>query len=157
MKITLVTIGKTENNYLKEGIDIYLKRLKHYISFSIMEIPAVKKSATHTPGVIKEKEAELLTKHILKADCIVLLDEKGKEMSSSEFSEFLQKKMNTGIRELIFVVGGAWGFHESVKKTAHHKISLSRLTFSHQMVRLFFVEQLYRAFTIIKGEAYHNE
>lgn len=157
MKITLVTIGKTENNYLKEGIDIYLKRLKHYISFSITEIPAVKKSATLTPEVIKEKEAELLTKHISKADCIVLLDEKGKEMSSTEFSEFLQKKMNTGIRELIFVVGGAWGFHESVTKTMHHKLSLSRLTFSHQMVRLFFVEQLYRAFTIIKGEAYHNE
>ncbi|MFN2394958.1 MAG: 23S rRNA (pseudouridine(1915)-N(3))-methyltransferase RlmH [Bacteroidales bacterium] len=157
MKITLVTIGKTENNFLKEGIDIYLKRLKHYINFSIIEIPAVKKSASLAPEIIKEKEAELITKHISKADCIVLLDEKGKEMSSTEFSKFLQKKMNTGIRELIFVVGGAWGFNESLKKTAHHTLSLSRLTFSHQMVRLFFVEQLYRAFTIMKGESYHNE
>ncbi len=157
MKITLLTIGKTENNYLKEGIDIYLKRLKHYINFSITEIPAVKKSASLAPEIIKEKEAELITKHISKADYIVLLDEKGKEISSTEFSNFLKKKINIGIRELIFVVGGAWGFHESLNKKAHHQLSLSRLTFSHQMVRLFFVEQLYRAFTIMKGESYHNE
>ncbi len=157
MKITLLAIGKTDQDYLKEGIAIYLQRLKHYISFRIQEIPALKKTSGLSARVVKEKEALLLLKQLDKADCIVLLDEKGKQLSSEEFSVFLQKKMNAGVRELVFVIGGAWGFDDTIYAKATHKLSLSRMTFSHQMVRLFFTEQLYRAFTILRGESYHNE
>jgi 23S rRNA (pseudouridine1915-N3)-methyltransferase len=157
MKITLLTIGKTEEDYLKKGIEQYLKRLKHYIPFEIHDIAALKKTAGMAPDVVKQKEAELFDKHLEKADCIILLDERGSEFSSKGFSDFLQKRMNTGIREMVFMVGGAWGFAETLHQKADFKISLSKMTFSHQMVRLFFVEQLYRAFTILKGESYHNE
>lgn len=157
MKIILLSIGKTDEAYLKTGIDLYLKRLRHYISFEMVEVAQVRKTASMAPEVIKSREAELLIKYLEKADAVVLLDEHGSEFSSVEFSSFIQKRMNSGIRELVFVVGGAWGFADKLHNKAHFKISLSRMTFSHQMVRLFFVEQLYRAFTILKGENYHNE
>lgn len=155
MKITLLTIGKTDQDYLKTGLEIYQKRLKHYIPFEIKELPAPKKTATHVETMMA-KEAEILLKHLDKADQVILLDEHGKQMDSVGFSEFLQQKMNASCRSLYFVVGGAWGFHENVYQRSHGKISLSKMTFSHQMIRLFFAEQLYRAFTIIKGESYHN-
>lgn len=154
MKITLVTIGKTDQDFVREGLSVYMQRLKHYVSFGLVEIPALKKPMP--PGLVKQQEAKLLQKYFTRADCIVLLDEKGKQYSSIDFSGFLQKRMNAGIRELLFVVGGAWGFDPGVYKQAHHKLSLSSMTFSHQMIRVFFVEQLYRAFTILKGESYHN-
>lgn len=157
MKITLLTIGKTEEEFLKKGIEQYVKRLKHYIPFEIHDIAALKKTTGMAPEVVKQKEAELFAKHLEKADCIILLDERGTEFSSKGFSDFLQKRMNTGIREMVFIVGGAWGFSETLHQKTDFKISLSKMTFSHQMVRLFFVEQLYRAFTILKGESYHNE
>ena len=157
MKITLLTIGKTDQKYLNEGISVYQKRLKHYVNFEIIEVPALKKASSMPTEIIKQKESELIFKYLDKADSIILLDERGKTFSSDEFAGFLQKKMNSGIREMIFIVGGAWGFHESIYKKANHAISLSRLTFSHQMVRLFFTEQIYRAFTILRGESYHNE
>jgi len=157
MKITLLTIGKTDQRYLKEGISIYQKRLRHYINFDIIEIPALKKISSMPTDIIKQKESELINKYLDKADSIILLDERGDTFSSDEFAVFLQKKMNSGIREMVFIVGGAWGFHESIYKKANHIISLSKMTFSHQMVRLFFTEQIYRAFTILRGESYHNE
>jgi 23S rRNA (pseudouridine1915-N3)-methyltransferase len=157
MKITLLTIGKTEEDFLKKGIEQYVKRLKHYIPFEINDIPALKKTAGMTPETVRQKEAELFVKHLEKADCIILLDERGTEYSSKGFADFLQKRMNTGIREMVFIVGGAWGFAEALHQKADFKISLSKMTFSHQMVRLFFVEQLYRGFTILKGESYHND
>jgi 23S rRNA (pseudouridine1915-N3)-methyltransferase len=157
MKITLLVIGKTEPGYIIEGMEEYLKRLRHYVSFTVIEIPAFKKTAGMPPGLIMQKEAELLLRQVAKSDFLVLLDENGKEFSSTEFSMFLQQRMNSGVRELYFIVGGAWGFAPALHKVAHLKISLSRMTFSHQMVRLFFAEQVYRAFTIMKGEGYHNE
>ena len=157
MKITLLTIGKTDHKYLKDGISIYQKRLRHYINFNIIEIPALKKISSMPIDMIKQKESELINKYLDKADSIILLDERGDVFSSDEFAGFLQKKMNTGVREVVFVIGGAWGFHENFYKKANHIISLSKMTFSHQMVRLFFTEQLYRAFTILRGESYHNE
>ncbi len=157
MKINLLTIGKTEEAYLRQGTELYLKRLRHYTSFEVKELPAIKKTAGMPPELVKQKEGEILLKQLEKTDCIVLLDEKGKEFSSVEFAEFLQKRMNAGTREMAFVVGGAWGFGNELRQKANFTISLSRMTFSHQMVRLFFTEQLYRAFTILRGENYHNE
>jgi 23S rRNA (pseudouridine1915-N3)-methyltransferase len=157
MKITLMSIGKTDTGYLQAGIKLYTERLKHYIPFEAKELPALKKTTGMTPEHIRQKEAELFLKHLEKPDCIVLLDEKGKEFTSRKFSEFLQARMNAGTRDLVFVIGGAWGFSDTLKSKANFSISLSKMTFSHQMVRLFFAEQLYRAFTILKGESYHND
>ncbi len=157
MNITLLVVGKTDQKYIKEGIELYLKRMKHYNPFEIKEIPALKKTSGMPVEIVKQKEAEVINKHLSKADYIILLDERGKEFTSKEFSTFLEKRLITGIREMVFIVGGAWGFAEDLHKTAHLKLSLSRMTFSHQMVRLFFTEQLYRAFSILKGENYHNE
>ncbi len=157
MKITLLAIGKTDENYLNQGIDLYVKRLKHYVAFELKQIPALKKTTGMSADVIRQKEAEFILRYTDKADCIVLLDERGQEFSSVGFSEFLQKRMNAAIKEMVFVVGGPWGFAQSLHQKAHFKLSLSKMTFSHQMVRLFFVEQLYRGFSILKGESYHNE
>lgn len=156
MKITLLTIGKTDQDYLKSGIEIYRKRLKHYIPFEVKEIPALRKTSAMSVESVLRKESEILEKQLAKADQVILLDENGKHMDSAGFAEFLQQKMNASFREVFFVVGGAWGFHNSILQRCHAKISLSKMTFSHQMIRLFFVEQLYRAFTILKGESYHN-
>ena len=157
MTITLLVISKTDIAYLQEGIAEYCKRLRHYVNFNLEVIPALKDQKGASPEEIKEREAALLLKRLEDADRIVLLDEHGKEHTSMGFSQYLQKQMNAGIRSLVFVVGGAFGFAPSVYQAAHDKISLSQMTFNHQMVRLFFVEQLYRAFTILHHEPYHNE
>ena len=157
MNIKLIVISKTDQPYLQEGIDIYVKRLRHYTNFEIDVIPALKDQKGASPEEIKERESALLLKRLEGADRIILLDEHGKEHTSVGFSQYLQKQMNAGTRNLVFVVGGAFGFAPSVYAVAHDKISLSQMTFNHQMVRLFFVEQLYRAFTILRHEPYHNE
>ena len=157
MNIKLIVVSKTDVPYLQTGIDEYVGRLKHYCDFELVTIPALKNLGKASPEEVKEREGQLILKQVEKSDMVVLLDEHGKEYGSVEFSEYLQKQMNTGIRTLSFVVGGAYGFSPAVYVAAQHKISLSRMTFNHQMVRLFFVEQLYRAFTILRHEKYHNE
>ena len=157
MNIKLIVVSKTDVPYLQTGIDEYVGRLKHYCDFELVTIPALKNLGKASPEEVKEREGQLILKQVEKSDMVVLLDEHGKEYGSVEFSEYLQKQMNTGIRTLSFVVGGAFGFSPAVYVAAQHKISLSRMTFNHQMVRLFFVEQLYRAFTILRHEKYHNE
>lgn len=157
MKITLLTIGKTEDRYLNEGIDIYLKRLKHYVTFRILELPELKNTKSLSQEQQKIRESELIVKNIQSTDYVVLLDENGKEFSSRGFSVFLNKKMVGGLQHLVFIVGGPYGFSDEVYSRSNDKISLSQMTFSHQMIRLLFSEQLYRAFTILKGEPYHHD
>ena len=157
MKIALLTVGKTGVNWVKQGLDIYVARLKHYIQFSINEIPELKNVSALSKDQIKAKEGDLILKNIKPTDDVILLDEHGKEYSSTEFASLLQNKINYEGRDIIFVIGGAYGFSEQVYKRANSKISLSRMTFSHQMVRAIFAEQIYRAFTIMKGEPYHHE
>jgi len=157
MKIALLTVGKTDKDWVKQGLDIYVSRLKHYIPFSIIEIPELKNVSALSKEQIKTKEGELILKNIKPADNLVLLDERGKEYSSVEFAKVLQDKINYEGKDIVFVIGGAYGFSEDVYRRANSKMSLSRMTFSHQMVRAIFAEQLYRAFTIIKGEPYHHE
>jgi len=156
MKITFLVIGKTEDNYLKEGIDKYVKRLKHYTKLEVVELPELKNTKALTQDQQKTKEAELLLKKINVTDYVILLDERGAELSSKQFATYLEKRGHSAA-DLIFIVGGPYGFDQSVYSRANDKLSLSRMTFSHQMIRLFFTEQLYRAFTILKGEPYHHE
>src|SRR6201995_4554827 len=156
MKITLLLVGKTEEAYLREGISIYLNRLRHYIRIDFVEINELKNTRGLSQEQQKEKESELILKKLLPTDQVILLDEKGTTLTSQQFAEFLDKKALGSVNNLVFIVGGPFGFHESVYKRANDKISLSRMTFSHQMVRLFFTEQLYRAYTILKGEPYHH-
>ncbi|MFK7904553.1 MAG: 23S rRNA (pseudouridine(1915)-N(3))-methyltransferase RlmH [Chitinophagales bacterium] len=157
MKISFLLIGKTQIKYFQEGIAEYQKRLKHYHSFEIKVIPALKKTKNLATKVVKEKEGNLILQQFSPGDFVVLLDESGKSYTSMQFSHYLQSLLNRHIRQLHFVVGGAYGFSPEVYKRADAKLSLSSMTFSHQMVRLIFVEQLYRAFTILKGESYHHE
>lgn len=157
MKITFITVGKTEEAWLKEGIDKYVKRLKYYTKLLIIEIDELKNTKSLTPDQQKAKEAEFFLKKILPLDHVILLDEKGMELSSLQFAAYVEKKTLGSVANLVFVVGGPYGFDLSVYERANDKLSLSSMTFSHQMVRLFFVEQLYRAFTIIKGEPYHHQ
>jgi 23S rRNA (pseudouridine1915-N3)-methyltransferase len=157
MKITLLSIGKTDDAYIKEGIDKYLKRLKHYTKLELVDLPELKNTKALTQDQQKAKEAELLLKKIAPTDFVILLDEKGTELSSSQFAAYLDKKAIASTSSIIFIIGGPYGFDNTVYQRANDKLSLSRMTFSHQMVRLFFVEQLYRAYTIIKGEPYHHE
>lgn len=156
MNVKLLVVSKTDVPFVQEGIDLYLKRLKHYVNFEIEVVPALKDAKGLSPDEVKQREGLLLLKRLEHIDRVVLLDEHGSEHTSLAFAQYLQKQMNAGVRNLTFVVGGAFGFSPAVYQTAHDKISMSRMTFNHQMVRLFFVEQLYRAFTIIKGEPYHN-
>jgi 23S rRNA (pseudouridine1915-N3)-methyltransferase len=156
MKITLLLTGKTEDAYLREGISKYLNRLRHYIRIDFIEIPELKNTKALTQEQQKAKEAELILKKLLPVDQVILLDEKGTQLSSQQFADYLDKKAISSVNNLVFIVGGPYGFDHSVYLRANDKISLSRMTFSHQMVRLFFTEQLYRAFTIIKGEPYHH-
>lgn len=156
MKITLIAVGKTEDKYLIEGIDKYLNRLKHYINFSLQIIPDIKNTKNLTEAQQKNKEAELIAKQINPTDVVVLLDEKGKKHSSVSFSAYLNKQMIGSVQHLVFIIGGPYGFDESIYNRANTSLSLSDMTFSHQMVRLFFVEQLYRAFSILKNEPYHH-
>ena len=157
MKIKLLAIGKTDNKELLQLIQVYQNRLKHYIKFELEIIPDIKKVKNLSENQQKIKEGELILKRLQLTDELILLDEKGKEFCSIEFSKYLQKKMNSGIKQLVFVIGGPYGFSEEVYKKSKGKISLSKMTFSHQIVRLFIVEQVYRAFTIIKNEPYHHE
>lgn len=156
MTIKLIVVSKTDVPYIQSGIDEYVGRLKHYCDFEMVVIPALKNLGKATPDEVKEREGQLILKQLERVDCAVLLDEHGKEYTSVGFSEYLQKQMNSGIRSLAFVIGGAFGFSPAVYAAAQHKVSLSQMTFNHQMVRLFFVEQLYRAFTILRHEKYHN-
>jgi 23S rRNA (pseudouridine1915-N3)-methyltransferase len=157
MKITFLTVGKTEDAYLKEGIEKYVKRLKHYTKLELVELNELKNTKALTPDQQKAKEAEMILKKITPLDHVVLMDEKGTEYSSTQFAAYINKREISSSATLIFIIGGPYGFDPSVYQRANDKISLSRMTFSHQMVRLFFVEQLYRAYTIMKGEPYHHE
>ena len=157
MKIKLIIIGKTKSKFLLEGENEYQKRLKHYCKFSELIIPDIKNAGKLSNKELKIKEGNLILKSIKNSDYVILLDDKGLELSSTDFAKFLNKKMVSSSNELVFIVGGAFGFSESVYKRANTKLSLSKMTFSHQMVRLIFKEQLYRAFTILKGEKYHHE
>lgn len=157
MKIKLLLIGKTDSDILGKGITDYVNRIKHYIPFEMFVIPDLKNTKNLSEDQQKQKEGELILNFIKSGDFVVLLDEKGKEFSSIEFSGFIEKQMISGLKNLIFIVGGPYGFSDEVYKKCNSKISLSRMTFSHQMVRLIFTEQLYRAMTIIKGEPYHHQ
>ena len=157
MKIALLTVGKTDVNWVKQGLDIYMSRLKHYIPFSITEIPELKNVSSLSKDQIKTKEGELILKNIKPTDDVILLDEHGKQYGSVEFATLLQNKINYEGKDIVFVIGGAYGFSEPVYNRANSKISLSKMTFSHQMVRAIFAEQIYRAFTIMRGEPYHHE
>lgn len=157
MKICLLVIGKTDETYLQQGIDLFLKRIPHYISFEMKVIPDLKNSRNLSEQQQKEKEGELILQQKSSYDELFLLDEQGVEFSSVEFARFMEKRMISGIKRLVIVIGGPYGFSDSVYAQATGKISLSKMTFSHQMVRLIFVEQLYRAFTILKGEPYHHQ
>lgn len=157
MKITLIAIGKTDEAWIQEGINKYVDRLKHYITFNTIIIPDLKNAGKLSHEQHKVEEGKLILQKILNSDHVLLLDEKGKTFSSVDFSAHLQKKMNSGLSHLVFVIGGPFGFSEELYKRAQDKISLSSMTLSHQMIRVFFCEQLYRAFTILKGEKYHHE
>lgn len=156
MKTELILVGKTVNKHFNAGINDYVERIGHYMPFSITTIPELKNTKNLSESQQKEREGELILKQIQPTDTVVLLDEYGKEFRSIEFADWIQKKQNTA-RRLIFVIGGPYGFSNDVYERANEKISLSKMTFSHQMVRLIFTEQIYRACTIIKGEPYHHE
>ena len=157
MQIVLLAVGKTTDSHLIALISEYQSRLKHYINFSIEEIPENKKTKRASEEIQKEIEGKSIVQRLKPNDFVVLLDEKGREYTSIEFSKFIQKQMNISTKRLVFVIGGPFGFSEEIYNLANKKFSLSRLTFSHQMVRLFFVEQLYRAFTILRNEPYHHQ
>lgn len=157
MKITLLMIGKTDASYLLEGINEYAKRLEHYIKFNIEVIPDIKKGKNLTAENQKSLEGERILSRKTAGTEFHLFDEKGKNYTSREFAGFLEKKMASGLKELVFVIGGPYGFSPKVYENATSKISLSKLTFSHQMVRILCVEQIYRAFTILNNEPYHHD
>lgn len=156
MKIKLIAVGKTDNRNLQSLMDDYSKRLGFYVSFEIEIIPDIKNAKNLSESLQKKAEGDEILKRIATSDTLVLLDEKGKSYSSEKFSEFLQKKMNSGLKNLVFVIGGPYGFSDEIYQRSNGKLSLSSMTFSHQMVRLFFIEQLYRAFTILRNEPYHH-
>ena len=157
MKVALVLLGKTVNKHFVELIDEYAGRVKHYIGFDIITIPELKNTKSLSADQQKQQEGELILKQMQAGDHVVLLDEHGKEFRSVEFSKWVEQKMQTVNKRLVFVIGGPYGFSPDVYAKANEKISLSKMTFSHQMVRLIFVEQLYRAMTIMRGEPYHHE
>ncbi|MCF7561641.1 23S rRNA (pseudouridine(1915)-N(3))-methyltransferase RlmH [Sabulilitoribacter multivorans] len=156
MTIKLLAIGKTDDKRLTSLIDDYIKRLNFYINFSLEIIPDLKNTKHLSEAQQKQKEGELILNKLNNTDVLVLLDENGKQLDSIGFSAYLQKHMNSGIKQLVFVIGGPYGFSDEVYKKANGKLSLSKMTFSHQMIRLFFIEQLYRGFTILKNEPYHH-
>lgn len=153
----MLTVGKTDFKWVKDGIDLYTSRLRHYVPFSITEIPELKNAASLSREQIKSREGGLIMKNLKPSDEAILLDEHGKEYTSIEWARILEDKTARSGRDIVFVIGGAYGFSDEVYSRADGKISLSRMTFSHQIVRAIFLEQLYRAFTIIRGEPYHHE
>ena len=157
MKLTLLTVGKTDIKWVKEGLDMYAGRLSHYVPFTVTEIPELKNVASAGKEQIKEKEGELILKGVRPQDEVILLDEHGIQRSSLAFAGWLEEKLNRGGKDIVFVIGGAYGFSRKVYDRADGRISLSQMTFSHQIVRTIFAEQLYRAFTIMRGEPYHHE
>lgn len=157
MKIQLICIGKTSFDFVNSGISLYNKRLEHYIPFEWIELQDIKKGKGWSEENIKDKEGELLLRNIPNDSILVLLDVVGKHLDSVGFAEFINKQMVTGKKTLIFAIGGAYGFSQEVYQRTQLRISLSKLTFSHQIIRLLFAEQLYRAFTILRGEPYHHE
>ena len=157
MNIKLLAIGKTDNKSLQTLIDDYSKRLSFYVKFELEIIPDIKNAKSLTQAQQKEKEGEIILSKIAATDQLILLDENGKMFSSIKFSDEIQKKMNSGVKTLVFVIGGPYGFSDALYAKAKGKISLSAMTFSHQMVRLFFIEQVYRAFTILRNEPYHHQ
>ena len=154
MRITLLTVGKTDIKWVSEGLEVYSSRLRHYIPFEIKEIPELKNASSLSRDQIRTAEGKLILKNLRDSDELVL---HGREFRSVEFASMLEKRLSASSRDLVFVIGGAYGFSTEVYERASSKISLSKMTFSHQMVRTIFVEQLYRAFTIIRGESYHHE
>ncbi|WP_088655777.1 23S rRNA (pseudouridine(1915)-N(3))-methyltransferase RlmH [Geofilum rhodophaeum] len=157
MKTVLVMVGRTNAAWLQTGIDEYVKRLGHYAPFELLVIPDVKKGGSLPQEVLKEREGRLILDQLTSGDVLVLLDENGKLAGSREFAGFVQKQMVAGVRRLFFIIGGAYGFSAEVYGRANYKLSLSKMTFSHQMVRLIFVEQLYRAHSILNNEPYHHD
>lgn len=157
MKITLILVGKTTDKPVEVGMDKYTKRIQRYLPFQLEVIPALKNAKKMSEVEIKQKEGDLILNKISTSDHIVLLDEKGKEYTSVLFSSFIKKKMIHGMKSLVFIIGGAYGFSDAVYSRAHSKLALSQMTFSHQLIRLIFLEQLYRSFTIINNEPYHHE
>lgn len=157
MKLELWVIGNTSFPYLKEGTAIYEARLKHYLPFEYHILPDIKNAKNRSNDQLKNKEGELILKKLDKGDCLILLDEKGKEFSSVKFADYLEQLFQQNHRRIVLLIGGAYGFSEEVYERANAKISLSKMTFSHQMVRLFVLEQLYRAMTILRNQPYHHE
>lgn len=157
MKISLLVIGKTDAGYFSQGIQEYENRLKHYLPFEMQVIPDIKNVKNLSEEQQKEREGEFILKNLLAGDYLVLLDERGKDFSSLQFASYIEKKTHTISKRLIFVIGGPYGFSKAIYDKAAEKISLSKMTFSHQMIRLVFVEQLYRAMTILNNEPYHHE
>ena len=157
VKITVLAIGKTDDSWIKEGIDRYVKRLKHYLPFEFQLIPDLKNRKKLSQSQQKEQEGLLILKYLQPTDYLILLDENGSHYSSRKFAQFLQQKMNAGTKRLVFVVGGHYGFSPTVYAKANSLLSLSKMTFSHQMIRPFVVEQLYRSFTILNNEPYHHD
>lgn len=157
MKITLLTVGKTDIPWVREGLGMYVSRLEHYARFSVREIPELKNVSALSREAIKDREGELLLRCIKPSDCLLLLDERGREYRSLEFASMLSEMLSRGGRDIVFAIGGAYGFSEGVYARADGMLSLSKMTFSHQLVRTVFAEQLYRAFTIMRGEPYHHE
>lgn len=157
MKTVLIVVGKTTDKHFEAGIGTYVSRINHYMPFSITVVPELKATAHLNENEQKEREAELLRKVLMPGDYIVLLDEHGRERRSIEFAQWIQKKMAAGPKRLVFIVGGPYGFAPGIHQMANEEISLSQMTLSHQMIRLLFCEQIYRAMTILKGEPYHHE
>jgi 23S rRNA (pseudouridine1915-N3)-methyltransferase len=156
LKIVILTLGKTSTSYLREGIAVYQDRLKHYAKVEYKELPDVPAKGISS-DILKEREGELLMKHMKSDDFVLLLDENGEHFSSRGFAEMLQRRMNSGVKQLVLIIGGAFGFSNAIYARANGKISFSKMTYSHEMIRLLLVEQLYRAHTILKGESYHHD
>jgi len=157
MRLQLLVIGKTSQDFVQQGLDEFCSRLAHYFPFELQIIPDIKNTKHLPVEQQKEKEGQWILQSFQAGDCIVLLDENGKEFTSSKFAEYIEKKTHAGIKRLVFVIGGAYGFSPAVYEAAHEKIALSKMTFSHQLIRLIFIEQLYRAMTILHNEPYHHE
>ena len=157
MKIQLIVVGKTNQSFVQQGLDEFCTRLSHYISFEMEVVPDIKNAKHLSTEQQKVKEGEMILQSFQAGDSIVLLDEHGKEFTSVKFAEYIEKKTHTGAKRLVFVVGGAYGFSSAVYEAAHEKIALSKMTFPHQLIRLIFIEQLYRAMTILHHEPYHHE
>lgn len=156
MQLTLLCIGKTGKSFLEQGEQEYMKRLSHYVSFDMVVLPDIKQAKSLSEEQIKVREGQQFLDKIQPQDTVLLLDERGKQFDSLEFSNYIQDQFNRGGKHIFFLVGGPYGFSEAIYQRANGKISLSKMTFSHQMIRLFFIEQLYRAMTILKGEPYHH-